>query len=156
MACTPGGEARALPPSPFSLAARFSAPFFLPASCLFLFLVLLAVSLTSFFSSFTRRTGKGGGHAKLLDHLGRQRGRRARSVAFSRNLPIGPRAYGSFICILRFFEVKLTRRLPLPTTTSRHARSLCLSLSPRIQAVRIFSFRVGRLLGRSPRHGPPT
>jgi len=28
MVCTPGGEARALPPSPLQLAARFSVPFF--------------------------------------------------------------------------------------------------------------------------------
>lgn len=112
-------------PSLYSSSCSFSCAFFLPASCLFLFLVLLAVSLISFFSFFTLWIGKGGGHAKLLDHLGRQRGRRARSVAFSHNLPIGPRAHGSFICILRFFEVKLTRRLPFPTTSPR-TRSLSL------------------------------
>jgi len=77
MACTPGGEARALPLSPFTaLAARFSA---FSAFCLFLFLVLLAVPFTFFlfFHSPARKKKGGGDCAKLLDHLGRQLGRRA-------------------------------------------------------------------------------
>lgn len=126
MACTPGGEARVLPPPSGS---RFSAFFFLPPLSFSLCHLLVALSF-SFASSrsppfsLPPGAGKGEGFAKLLDHLGRQRSRRARSVAFSRNLPIGPRTHGSFICILRFFEVKLTRRLPLPTTTSCRSFSL--------------------------------
>lgn len=51
--------------------------------------------------------------AKLLDHLGRRRAR-GQSCLLSQfaNLAWSRR---SFICILRFFEVKLTRRLPLRT-----------------------------------------
>lgn len=163
MTCTPGGEARVLLPFPlqfsllvfqlfssyhlsFSLSTFFFSPS-LPLSLLFFPLPRFLLFL------FPPRAGKGEGFAKLLDHLGRQRSRRARSVAFSRNLPIGPRTHGSFICILRFFEVKLTRRLPLPTTASSRLAVLVSLLRPERGPS---SSRADRLLGRSLRHGPPT
>jgi len=136
---------------PVSFSSSFFSPFVLPLLSSFFFPFFFFFFLPF---SFTPRTGKGGGHAKLLDHLGRQHGRRARSAAFSHNLPIGPRAHGSFICILRFFEVKLTRRLPLPTTTRLLARGLFLFPAPRARGPSRLA--PSRLLGRSPRHGPPT
>lgn len=60
MVCTPGGEAPSLPPFPliWVLAARFSV---FSASCLFPFLVLLAVPLTFFPIFSLSDQGKEGG-----------------------------------------------------------------------------------------------
>lgn len=127
MICTPGGETRALPPSaPVALAARFSA---FSASCLFLFLVLLAVPLTFLFFFF------------LLSSQGKERGKETprnysttlgASSAVARaaqpSLAIcqsGPGSTDRSFAFLRFFEVKLTRPLPLPTVMSP---PLCPSL----------------------------
>lgn len=128
MACTPGGEARALLLSSLTaLVARFSA---FSAFCLFLFSVLLAIPFT-FFLSGQEKEGREETARNYSTTLGASSAV-ARSLLsqFANRAPV----HGSFICILRFFEVKLTRRLPLPTVTSLRVRilrvfSLSLSLS---------------------------
>lgn len=165
MACTLGGEARLSSFHPLvALAARFSAFFFFLTSCLFSVLVLLSLSLSCFilflnFFSTSRTRGKKGGRPREITRppWAPARPSCAQRSLLSQFANWGPGPNGSFICILRFFEVKLTRRLPLPTTTfliivAHRSFSLLRGRS----GTRIFSRRAGRLLARSRRHGPPT
>lgn len=157
MACTPGGEARALlPASPCSFSCSFFSVFFLLTCCLFLFLVLLA-PFSSFFSSF------------FFDSPGRERGRPreitrppwapARPSRAQRSLlsQFANRAPGPRIVHLHFtiFRSEInTAPSALPTTTRLLARSSLLFSASRARGPpRPAS---SRLLGRSPRHGPPT
>lgn len=151
MACTPGGEARALPLFPLIvLAVRFSA-FSVSFPSSFFSLSFLLFFIFFFFHSPAKERMRGGG---------RRGGRRLREItrppwaparpsraAFSRNSLIGLRVHGSFICILRFFVVKLTRRLPFSTMTFSRICIVFLSL------FLLYSNRVS-LVSRQP--GPPT